>query len=164
MVEAIKRCAAAMPVSGGEGVVARTVRDSFLVSADMAHALHPNYLDRHEPNHTPKLHKGLVIKHNANQRYATNMVSSFLFREIAKRRSLPMQDFVVRNDMGCGSTIGPILASGIGIRTVDVGCPQLSMHSVREMCGTDDIGHAYQHFKAFFEDFTALDAELNVDD
>lgn len=74
------------------------------------------------------------------------------------------QDFVVRNDMQCGSTIGPILASGIGIRTVDVGAPQLSMHSIREMCGVDDVGYSYNHFKAFFEEFSALDAQLTVDE
>lgn len=74
------------------------------------------------------------------------------------------QDFVVRNDVQCGSTIGPILASGIGIRTVDVGAPQLSMHSIREMCGVDDVGYSYNHFKAFFEEFSALDAQLTVDE
>ena len=65
--------------------------------------------------------------------------------------------------MACGSTIGPILASGIGIRTVDVGAPQLSMHSIREMCGVDDVAYAYQHFKAFFQDFSEMNAKINVD-
>lgn len=74
------------------------------------------------------------------------------------------QDFVVRNDMQCGSTIGPKLASGLGIRTVDVGAPQLSMHSIREMCGVDDVLHSYNHFKAFFEEFSLLDAKLSVDE
>lgn len=74
-----------------------------------------------------------------------------------------MQDFVVRNDMGCGSTIGPILASGVGIRTVDVGAPQLSMHSIREMCAVDDVKHSYDHFKAFFQEFSNLDAMISVD-
>jgi aspartyl aminopeptidase len=111
-----------------EGIVERTIRRSFLVSADMAHALHPNYAERHEDHHQPKLHEGLVIKYNANQRYATNTVTAFLFKEVAKVAGVPTQNFVVRNDMGCGSTIGPILASGIGIRTVDCGMPQLSMH------------------------------------
>jgi aspartyl aminopeptidase len=69
----------------------------------------------------------------------------------------------VRNDMACGSTIGPILASGIGIRTVDVGAPQLSMHSIREMCGVDDVGYAYRHFKAFFEDFSEINSKIDVD-
>jgi aspartyl aminopeptidase len=74
-----------------------------------------------------------------------------------------LQDFVVRNDMACGSTIGPILASGVGIRTVDIGAPQLSMHSIREMCAVDDISHSYEHFKAYFEEFTELDSKVKVD-
>jgi aspartyl aminopeptidase len=130
----------------------------------MAHGLHPNYQDKHEEGHQPKLHKGLVIKQNANQRYATNAITSFLFREIGNMRAIPTQDFVVRNDMQCGSTIGPKLASGLGIRTVDVGAPQLSMHSIREMCGIDDVLHSYNHFKAFFEEFSLLDGKLLVDD
>ncbi|KAI3463633.1 hypothetical protein Pfo_020296 [Paulownia fortunei] len=141
----------------------KAIQRSYLVSADMAHALHPNYMDKHEENHQPKMHGGLVIKHNANQRYATNAVTSFLFREIAAKHNLPVQDFVVRNDMACGSTIGPILASGVGIRTVDVGAPQLSMHSIREMCAIDDVKHSYEHFKAFFQEFSHLDAKLTVD-
>ncbi|CAL4911053.1 unnamed protein product [Urochloa decumbens] len=122
-----------------------------------------NSKDKHEENHQPKLHGGLVIKHNANQRYATNAVTAFIFREIAERHQLPIQDFVVRNDMACGSTIGPILASGVGIRTVDIGAPQLSMHSIREMCAVDDISHSYEHFKAYFEEFTELDSKVKVD-
>ncbi|KAF7833954.1 putative aspartyl aminopeptidase [Senna tora] len=141
----------------------KAIQRSFLVSADMAHALHPNYMDKHEENHQPKLHGGLVIKHNANQRYATNAVTSFIFREIAAKHNIPVQDFVVRNDMACGSTIGPILASGVGIRTVDVGAPQLSMHSIREMCAVDDAQHSYEHFKAFFQEFSSLDAKIAVD-
>lgn len=70
---------------------------------------------------------------------------------------------MVRNDVGCGSTIGPILASGVGIRTVDVGAPQLSMHSIREMCAVDDVKHSYEHFKAFFQEFSRLDEKLTVD-
>lgn len=141
----------------------KAIQRSFLVSADMAHALHPNYMDKHEENHQPKLHGGLVIKNNANQRYATNAVTSFIFREIATKHNLPIQDFVVRNDMRCGSTIGPILASGVGIRTVDIGAPQLSMHSIREMCAVDDVKHSYEHFKAFFQEFSHLDAQITVD-
>ncbi|XP_022770268.1 probable aspartyl aminopeptidase isoform X2 [Durio zibethinus] len=144
-------------------MLTKAIQRSFLVSADMAHALHPNYMDRHEENHKPKLHGGLVIKHNANQRYATNAVTSFIFKEIAIKHSLPVQDFVVRNDMPCGSTIGPILASGVGIRTVDVGAPQLSMHSIREMCAVDDVKHSYEHFKAFFQEFSNLDTSITVD-
>ncbi|KAL1563635.1 aspartyl aminopeptidase [Salvia divinorum] len=141
----------------------KAIQNSYLISADMAHALHPNYMDKHEENHQPRLHGGLVIKHNANQRYATNAVTAFLFREIAAKHDLPVQDFVIRSDMLCGSTIGPILASGVGIRTVDVGAPQLSMHSIREMCAVDDVKHSYEHFKAFFQEFSHLDAKLAVD-
>ncbi|CAI9091338.1 OLC1v1026347C2 [Oldenlandia corymbosa var. corymbosa] len=111
-----------------ENRFARAVRHSFLVSADMAHGVHPNFMEKHEEHHRPELQKGLVIKHNANQRYATSGVTAFLFKEVARMNNLPTQEFVVRNDMGCGSTIGPILASGVGIRTVDCGIAQLSMH------------------------------------
>lgn len=146
-----------------EGAVERAIRQSFLVSADMAHGVHPNFMDKHEENHRPQMQKGLVIKHNANQRYATSGVTAFLFKEVAKIHNLPTQEFVVRNDMGCGSTIGPILAAGVGIRTVDCGIPQLSMHSVREICGKEDVDIAYKHFKAFYESFSSIDKKLSVD-
>ncbi|KAI3892878.1 hypothetical protein MKW92_026616 [Papaver armeniacum] len=146
-----------------EGVFERALHQSFLVSADMAHGVHPNFADKHEENHRPELHKGLVIKHNANQRYATSGITAFLFKEVAKMQNLPTQEFVVRNDMGCGSTIGPILASGVGIRTVDCGIPQLSMHSVREVCGKEDVDIAYKHFKAFYQTFSSIDKKLSVD-
>ncbi|KAK6156297.1 hypothetical protein DH2020_010545 [Rehmannia glutinosa] len=164
MFEAMRRIIACLgQQSVGECGFARAIRHSFLVSADMAHGVHPNFADKHEENHRPLLQKGLVIKHNANQRYATSGVTSFLFKEVAKIHNLPIQEFVVRNDMGCGSTIGPILASGVGIRTVDCGIPQLSMHSVREICAKDDVDIAYRHFKAFYETFSSIDKKLNVD-
>ncbi|KAF3434485.1 hypothetical protein FNV43_RR25588 [Rhamnella rubrinervis] len=147
----------------GESAFERAIRQSFLVSADMAHGVHPNFMDKHEEHHRPVMQKGLVIKHNANQRYATSGVTAFLFKEVGKMHNLPTQEFVVRNDMGCGSTIGPILASGVGIRTIDCGIAQLSMHSVREICGKEDIDFAYKHFKAFFQTFSRIDRKLNVD-
>lgn len=161
MLDALSRITSSF--SSNSNLLKKAIQKSFLVSADMAHALHPNYMDKHEENHQPKLHGGLVIKHNASQRYATNAVTSLIFREIANKHNLPIQDFVVRNDMACGSTIGPILASGVGIRTVDVGAPQLSMHSIREMCGVDDVKYSYEHFKFFFEEFSLLDAKIVVD-
>ncbi|KAK4431130.1 putative aspartyl aminopeptidase [Sesamum alatum] len=164
MFEAMRRISASLgQQSVGECGFARAIRHSFLVSADMAHGVHPNFTDKHEENHRPVLQKGLVIKHNANQRYATSGVTSFLFKEVAKIHNLPTQEFVVRNDMGCGSTIGPILASGVGIRTVDCGIAQLSMHSVREICGKEDVDIAYKHFKAFYKTFSSIDKKLNVD-
>ncbi|KAH7685656.1 aspartyl aminopeptidase protein [Dioscorea alata] len=147
----------------GESAFERAVRSSFLVSADMAHGVHPNFSDKHEEHHKPQLQKGLVIKHNANQRYATSAITAFLFKEVANAHNLPVQEFVVRNDMACGSTIGPIIATGVGIRTVDCGIPQLSMHSVREICGKEDIVTAYKLFTAFFQTFTSVDKKLKVD-
>ncbi|XP_037434434.1 probable aspartyl aminopeptidase [Triticum dicoccoides] len=162
MLDALTRITCCFNHSNSK-LLEKAIQRSFLVSADMAHALHPNYMEKHEENHQPKLHGGLVIKHNANQRYATNAVTAFIFREIAERHQLPIQDFVVRNDMACGSTIGPILASGVGIRTVDIGAPQLSMHSIREMCAVDDVNYSYEHLKAYFEEFTELDNKVKVD-
>ncbi|CAI5483362.1 unnamed protein product [Closterium sp. Yama58-4] len=166
MYNAIKRIVKQMPgVNAEEGAVERSLRASFLVSADMAHALHPNYPEKHEERHQPRMGAGMVVKHNANQRYATNLVSSFLFKNLAAKHGLPCQSFVVRNDMGCGSTIGPILASGLGIRTVDVGIPQLSMHSIREMCASDDIDTAYHLFKAFYSTaFAEVEDSLDLDE
>jgi len=111
---------------------------SMLISADNAHALHPNYADRHDSNHGPKLNGGPVIKVNANQRYASNSATQALFRQLCGRLDIPVQSFVVRTDMACGSTIGPITASELGVRTLDVGIPQLAMHSIRELCGRED--------------------------
>ncbi|KAH7547754.1 hypothetical protein ACOSP7_033024 [Xanthoceras sorbifolium] len=164
MFQAIRRIVSSLAHEYvGENAFERAIRQSFLVSADMAHGVHPNFTEKHEEHHRPEMHKGLVIKHNANQRYATSGLTAFLFKEIAKIHNLPIQEFVVRNDMGCGSTIGPILASGVGIRTVDCGIAQLSMHSVREICGKEDIDIAYQHFKAFFQNFSSIDRKLHVD-
>ncbi|EOY19139.1 hypothetical protein QUC31_006230 [Theobroma cacao] len=164
MFQAMRRIVGSLANSyGGGSAFDRAIRQSFLVSADMAHGVHPNFMDKHEEHHRPEMRKGLVIKHNANQRYATSGVTAFLFKEVGKIHNLPTQDFVVRNDMGCGSTIGPILASGVGIRTVDCGIAQLSMHSVREVCGKDDIDIAYKHFKAFYQIFSSIDRKLIVD-
>ncbi|KAK2403979.1 putative aspartyl aminopeptidase [Trifolium repens] len=164
MFQAMRRIVAGLANNYvGEGTFERTIRQSFLVSADMAHGVHPNFSDKHDEHHRPELQKGLVIKHNANQRYATSGITSFLFKEVGKIHNLPIQEFVVRNDMGCGSTIGPILASGVGIRTVDCGIAQLSMHSIREICGKEDIDIAYKHFKAFYQNFSSIDKLLTVD-
>lgn len=138
------------------------IAKSFLVSADMAHALHPNYAELHEENHRPAMHKGLVIKSNANQRYATSGLTGFLLEELARAHNVPVQKFVVRNDSMCGSTIGPILATSCGIRTVDVGVPQLSMHSIREMCGVADVHSSFRLLSAFYSEFAAMDKKLVI--
>jgi len=139
------------------------VQRSILISCDMAHAVHPNWSGKHEAQHKPAMQRGLVIKYNSNQRYATTMVSTYHLMAISKQSGLPLQRFVVKNSMPCGSTIGPILASRCGIRTIDVGCPQLSMHSIREQCGVKDIATSTELFTLFFKQFVALDASLKVD-
>lgn len=111
---------------------------SLCLSADMAHAVHPNYADRHEPNYKPQLNQGPVIKINAQQRYATCARTAALFERICKQKAIPVQTYVHRTDLACGSTIGPIASTLLGIPTVDVGNPMLSMHSAREMAGSHD--------------------------
>lgn len=124
----------------------RAIAASLLVSADMAHAIHPNYSDQHEAQHQPHLNRGLVIKSNSNQSYATNGETSAAFTLLCESAGYEPQRFVVRSDLPCGSTIGPITAAELGIRTVDVGAPMLSMHSCREMAGTLDVHLAIETF------------------
>ena len=121
--------------------LARSLVSSACVSADNAHAVHPNYPERHEPGHRPIVNAGPAIKVNSNQRYATSGDTAAGFQRACETAGVPWQVFVSRNNMPCGSTIGPITATRLGIPTVDVGVPQLSMHSARELCGADDPGH-----------------------
>jgi len=119
--------------------LSRALSGSTLVSVDMAHAVHPNYGDRHEPQHRPVIGRGPVIKTNANQSYASDAQTAGIFAQLCNALGIEPQHFVSRSDLGCGSTIGPISAARVGIRTVDVGNPMLSMHSCREMAGTADV-------------------------
>ncbi len=122
---------------GRDAHLARLAASS-CVSADGAHAVHPNYVERHEPDHRPLVNRGPAIKINSNQRYATTSATEAMLQRVFDGAGVPWQRFVSRNNMPCGSTIGPITATRLGIDTVDVGVPQLSMHSARELCGAHD--------------------------
>ena len=127
---------------------AKFARSSLLISADNAHAQHPNYADKHEPNHAPKLNQGIVVKVNSNQRYASNSQTIARFLDAAMSVGEPTQMYVTRSDMGCGSTIGPIVSAQLGIDTIDIGVPTYAMHSIRESAGSDD---AYSLYKILLE-------------
>ena len=116
----------------------RTAARSLMISADNAHGVHPGFKDRYEPNHGPLLNKGPVIKYNANQRYATSSRSGAAFRFLCSKAGVPFQEYVVRTDMACGSTIGPVTSGSTGILTVDAGIPMFAMHSIRETAGFRD--------------------------
>ena len=130
--------------------LARAVARSVLVSVDMAHAVHPNYADRHEPGHHPRVGGGPVIKQNASQAYASDAHTAGLFRDLCSAAGVEPQYFVTRSDLACGSTIGPISAARVGVPTVDVGNPMLSMHSCREMAGSADVEPMIRVLRGFF--------------
>jgi len=136
-------------LASGSETMTRMIDQSMLLSLDNAHAVHPNYSDKHDEHHGPLLNQGPVIKINANQRYASNDVSSALFRQLCAKQNVPVQTFVIRSDMGCGSTIGPITAAQLGIKTLDVGVPTLGMHSIRELAGSDDAYFLFEAVSAF---------------
>jgi aspartyl aminopeptidase len=127
----------------------RALAASVCASSDGAHATHPNYADRHEPGHHIRLNAGPVLKINSNVRYATDAVSGAWFEMACDRAGVPFQRFVVRSDMPCGSTIGPVTAARLGIPTFDVGIPQLAMHSARELCGSLDPDYLLRALIAF---------------
>eukprot|EP01059_Diplonema_ambulator_P033042 TRINITY_DN6757_c0_g1_i1.p1 TRINITY_DN6757_c0_g1~~TRINITY_DN6757_c0_g1_i1.p1 ORF type:complete len:283 (+),score=81.96 TRINITY_DN6757_c0_g1_i1:684-1532(+) len=141
----------------------RAIRSSFVVSVDGVHGVHPNYSDRHHMNHRPVMHSGPAIKYNANQRYATNSIGSSIIKKIAELSSTPIQEICVKNDSPCGSTIGPITATLTGINTIDIGNPMLSMHSVREQCGTIDVLHMNNLLSSFFKNYSKVRASLPLD-
>jgi len=130
----------------------RAISRSMMISADNSHAIHPNFSDRHDANHGPLINQGAVIKLNANQRYASNSETSALYRKLAAEEEVPVQAFVVRSDMACGSTIGPIAASEIGVKTLDIGVPQLAMHSIRELAGTADAYNLSRVLMRFYRE------------
>lgn len=128
----------------------RLLHASLCISADQAHATHPNYADRHEPRHPILMQGGIVIKYNAQQRYATDARSAALVVELCRKLKVPFQSFVTRGDIPCGSTIGPIHARKLGMPTVDLGIGQLSMHSCRELASVKDYEYLCTLLAGFF--------------
>jgi aspartyl aminopeptidase len=139
---------------------ARAIARSFSISADMAHAVHPNYADKHDRQHRPVLGKGPVVKVNVNQSYATDGPSQGAFVEACRAEGSAPQFFSARNDMPCGSTIGPITAARLGMRTVDVGNPMLSMHSCREMASSKDAATMTRVLRRLFREPPPHDPKL----
>lgn len=161
-LDTIKLCISKLADESTETVM-KTLKRSFVVSIDMAHAKHPNYQSKHDSTMAPRINQGLVVKTNANMRYATNSVSATMFRQLAKMVGCPVQEFSVRSDTGCGSTIGPIISTLSGILTIDVGTPQFSMHSIREMMGSEDAYIGYIHLKSVLMNYAALQAKSSWD-
>ena len=143
-------CSVLERLAGGEEAYARLIARSMMVSTDNAHGIHPNFADKHDGQHGPLINAGPVLKVNANQSYATNSESAAILRHAAARAKVPLQAFVTRTDMGCGSTIGPLTATALGVRTVDVGVPTFAMHSIRELAGVDDAWSLKRTLDAFF--------------
>lgn len=129
----------------------RALAKSFMISADLAHAVHPNHGDKHDPVNRPFLNKGPVLKISANQSYTTDSNSDAVYEEICKKANVPVQKFVNRSDLKGGSTIGPISASHLDIRSVDIGTPILGMHSVRELGGVLDHTFVTASFEEFYK-------------
>ena len=133
---------------------------SILISADCAHATHPNYAAKHQTEHKVVLNGGIVFKTNCNQRYTTTCSTTALARALCEKAAVRYQDFVVRNDSPCGSTIGPILSAILGIRAIDIGAPQWSMHSCRETCGASDVESLYEFCKTAYANFRQVDGDF----
>lgn len=131
-----------------------SLSNSLLISMDNAHAAHPNYMDKIDATHEIHLNKGPVIKLNANQRYATNSLSAAIYKLLCKEAGISCQEFVMRSDLPCGSTIGPITAARLGVKTIDVGAPSLAMHSIRELTGSSDPFRLYRSIGQFLSSDT----------
>lgn len=137
----------------------RAIGKSFLISADMAHAVHPNYREKHQMNHRPKMNSGVVLKVNVNNRYTTDGVSASISRVIAEKAEVPFQDFCVKQDSPCGSTIGPMISAITGIKSCDIGAPQWAMHSIRETCGVLDCYYYFKFMSTFYKEYERINLE-----
>lgn len=146
--ELLERIGMALKLSREEQI--RALRSSFAISADMAHAFHPAYPEKYDPNYSPLMNGGPVIKINGNYRYTSTSQSSLRFIDLCEKAGVPYQKFMVRSDMPCGSTVGPTMSATLGIEAVDIGNPMWAMHSVRETCGTCDHKFLIKVLKQYY--------------
>ncbi|TKR78286.1 hypothetical protein L596_019117 [Steinernema carpocapsae] len=156
----LRRLSCATNDATNQAAFEEAIGKSYLISADQAHACHPNYSAKHEENHRPAFHGGVVVKINNNQRYATTSLTHAVLKQIAHTAQVPLQKVVVRNDSPCGSTVGPIMSSGLGLQSIDVGCPSLAMHSIREFGDTTGICHAKKLYSTFFQQLPSVLSSL----
>jgi aspartyl aminopeptidase len=143
-----------------EDLYLRFMAKSYVISADLAHAFNPNYPEKFQSQHTNKMQQGVVLKINVNGRYSTESENAAVFKELAKLCNVPIQEFIVRQDSPCGTTIGPITSAKIGIKSVDVGIAQLAMHSIREQLGIVDLYYYKTIFEEFFKSYEKVKGNI----
>ena len=133
---------------------------SFLISADVSHAVNPNFMGAYLENHSPRLNTGIAVQADPNGHTTTDSISTAFLQSVADKCGAKLQVFQIRNDSRSGGTVGPMLSSAMGMRAIDAGLPQLSMHSIRATIGSLDPGLGVQLFKGFFDHFEEVDAEF----
>lgn len=144
----------------GPNILHQTYANSFLISADVTHAANPNFMGSYLENHTPRLNVGVAVCADSNGHMTTDSVSTALLTRIAEKSGCPLQIFMTRNDRRSGGTVGPMLSAATGVRAIDAGLPQLSMHSIRATTGSRDPGLGVKLFAGFFDHFEDVDAEF----
>lgn len=147
--DTLKRICLAM--GGGENDYHRLLADSFMISADNAHAVHPNHPEKADPTNRPYLNGGIVIKYHGSQKYTTDAVSAAVMKEICKRAEVPWQTYANRSDIAGGSTLGNLSAAQVPVRTADIGLPQLAMHSAYETAGARDVEYMIRAMECFYK-------------
>jgi aminopeptidase I len=157
----IERIAESFSKGSSANILSQTYANSFLVSADVTHAVNPNFLGSYLEGHAPRLNVGLVVTADSNGHMTTDSVSTALLTRVAEKSDSRLQLFMIRNDSRSGGTIGPVLSSTMGVRAIDAGIPQLSMHSIRATTGALDPGLGIKIFKGFFDTFESVDREFD---
>ena len=156
----IERISESFAASSSANVLSQTYANSFLISADVTHAVNPNFLSRYLESHAPRLNVGMVVCADSNGHTTTDSVSTALLTRVAEHSDSELQLFMIRNDSRSGGTVGPMLSSAMGVRAIDAGIPQLSMHSIRATTGALDPGLGVKLFAGFFNNFEAIDKEF----